>query len=304
MVKMKYGAAAIGVHLCVLVFATAPAMAGWFDSAQKPAAAAIVDPVIDQIQRALDDQRYLDAARMLDERLAADSDDPRLVLLSGELNLARSHYTEALASFKRIEAVPSVRARALEDEGFALSSTSRSDEAVTALQAAVALNPATWRAWNALGAEFDRRHDWEKADAAYDHAMTNSGGAALVLNNRGFSRLSQNRLDDAVTDFVAALQKKPDLTSARNNLRLAIAMKGDYGRAVAGGGDNDRAAILNNAGFAAMLRGDYSQAKDLLGQAIKAKGEYYAVAAANLKTAQNLEASHGTGSADSHASVQ
>ena len=85
-----------------------------------------------------------------------------------------------------------------------------------------------------------------------------------------------------MTDSVAALQKKPDLTSARNNLRLAIAMKGDYGRAVAGGGDNDRAAILNNAGFAAMLRGDYSQAKDLLGQAIKAKGEYYAVAAANL----------------------
>ena len=37
-----------------------------------------------------------------------------------------------------------------------------------------------------------------------------------------------------------------------------------------------------------MLRGDYTKAKDLLTQAMKAKGEYYALAAENLKMTQSL----------------
>jgi ATP/maltotriose-dependent transcriptional regulator MalT len=100
--------------------------------------------------------------------------------------------------------------------------------------------------------------------------------------------MSQSRLDEAILDFVAALQKKPDLASARNNLRLAMAMKGEYDRAINGAAATDRAAVLNNAGYAAMLRGDYTKAKDLLTQAMKAKGEYYAIAAANLEMTQNL----------------
>jgi tetratricopeptide (TPR) repeat protein len=119
--------------------------------------------------------------------------------------------------------------------------------------------------------------------------MKASGGSAMVLNNRGFSRLSQHRLDEAATDFVAALQKKPDFVSARNNLRLAIAMKGEYVRATEGASATDRASVLNNAGFAAMARGDYSTAENLLGQAIQAKGEYYSVATANLERVRGLQ---------------
>jgi Flp pilus assembly protein TadD len=177
---------------------------------------------------------------------------------------------------------------AREGEGIVLAQLGRGDEALPVLQAAVAANPSAWRAWNALGSEFDRRHDWADAETAYDHALSASSNSAMVLNNRGFSRLSQGKQDEAILDFVAALQKKPDLATARNNLRLAIAMKGEYDRAVTGAGASDQAAILNNAGFAAMLRGDYAKAKELLTQAMKAKGEYYAVAAANLEMTQNL----------------
>ncbi len=123
------------------------------------------------------------------------------------------------------------------------------------------------------------------------------------MNNRGFSRLSQNRMDDAAADFVAALQKKPDFMSARNNLRLTIAMKGDYAHAIEGASSSDRASILNNAGFAAMARGDYSEAEDLLGQAIQARGEYYSVAASNLEMVHGLETGSyvgGIGNAPSH----
>jgi Flp pilus assembly protein TadD len=259
------------------------------------AAATANDESVARIQSALDDQRYVDASSMLEQQLVNSGDDPRLVVLVGKLNLARGRYQDALSAFKRVEEAAPVRAQAQEGEGITLSILGRSDEALVALKSAVSQNPNAWRAWNVLGSEYDRRHDWANAQDAYGHAVAASNGAALVLNNRGFSYLSQHHLDEAVADFVSALQKKPDLVQARNNLRLAMAMKGEYDRAVAGAGSADRAIVLNNAGYAAMLRGDYDSAKDLLERAMNAKGEYYAVAAANLKTTQDLAKGAGRG---------
>jgi Flp pilus assembly protein TadD len=59
---------------------------------------------------------------------------------------------------------------------------------------------------------------------------------------------------------------------------------------------DDHAAALNNAGFAAILRGDYVQAENLLQLAMKAKGTFYARAAANLQLAQGLQSQHGNAS--------
>jgi len=272
----------------VALLSAGPAQAGLFGGAAAPVPT-VNDGIVNQIQQALDDQRFVDAGSLLDRALISGSSDPRLALLAGELNLSRGRYDVALASFKQIDAQPALRARALEGEGVGMSLLGRIEEALPVLEAAVALNPNAWRAWNTLGVIYDRRQDWSKADGAYDHAMTASNASPLVLNNRGFSRLSQNRLDDAAADFVAALQKKPDFSPARNNLRLTIAMKGDYTRATEGASAADRPSILNNAGFAAMARGDYSTARNLLGQAIQAKGEYYSVAAANLETVHGLE---------------
>ena len=278
----RYAAALVLAGMAIFTSANA----GWFDGS--PETTEVSDQTVLQIQQAVDDQRYLDASRMLNDALLKSDNDPRLLVLAGQVSLYRGQYDSALKSFKQIDENKAVHARAVEGEGLALSLLGRSDEAVKALQAAVAANPAAWRAWNALGTEYDRRHDWQDAGAAYEHALSASGGSPLVFNNRGFSRLSQNRLEDATADFVAALDKKPDFVLARNNLRLAIAMKGDYQRAVSGAETANRAAILNNAGFVAMLHGDYSTAKDLLGQAMKAKGEYYAVAAANLEKTNGL----------------
>ncbi|HUO97035.1 MAG TPA: tetratricopeptide repeat protein [Rhizomicrobium sp.] len=280
--------------VCVALLAlgmlwSAPAAAGLFgdDADQKPQ---VSDSAIAEIERALDDQRYLDAGRMLDQVALASEDDPRIGVLTGELALARSRPQDALARFKMLDTVAAVRPRALQGEGIALAALGKTDEAIPVLQKAVAEDAGLWRAWNALGVECDQRHDWAGAEAAFEHALKASGDSPIVLNNRGFSRLSQNRPDEAIADFVQALQKKPDFASARNNLRLAIAMKGDYQRAVSGASAADRAAVLNNAGYVAMLRGDYAAAKELFGQSMKAKGEYYGVAADNLEMAKTLEA--------------
>lgn len=250
----------------------------------------VSEAAISEIQRAIDEQRLLDAGRILDEALLGGAKDPRLTLLSGDVSLARGRYNAALAAYKEAEAAPADHAKALQGQGLALSMLGRSDEALAILQKSVAEDPSAWRAWNALGSEYDNRAQWSLADAAYEHAMTASGGSALVLNNRGYSRLLQHRRDEAVSDFVAALQKKPGLAEARTNLRLALAMGGDYDRAIAGGAPADQAILLNNAGFAAGMRGDYAMAEDLLGRAITLKSEYYGRASENLKIVRALAA--------------
>jgi Flp pilus assembly protein TadD len=274
--------------LCTMLGAL-PAQAGIFDRApEKPAPAQVSDATIQQIKIAFDDQRYLDAGKLLDQALLVAHGDPRLTYWAAELSLARGRYQDALTNFSSIKTDPKVHTLAMAGEGIALAKLGRSQEAIMSLQAAVTEDPKAWRAWNALGSEYDRKHEWANAEAAYGHALSASGGAAIVLNNRGFSWLSQKKLDLAISDFVAALQKKPDLAPARANLRLAMSMQGEYERAVNGAVAADQAIALNNAGYAAMLRGDYDKAKDLFTRAMKVKGGYYSLAAANLEKTQNL----------------
>ena len=273
----------------VLTLGATSAQAGLLSRSAKPAPA-VSDAVVADAQRAIDEQRLLDAGRILDGARIGGLRDPRLDLLGGDLNLRRGRYAAALAHYQAAETGPEQRGRALQGQGVTLSLMGRSDEALAILQRAVEADPGAWRAWNALGREYDNRTLWADAEGAYTHAMSASNGDALVLNNRGYSRLLQQRRDEAITDLVAALQKRPSFVEARTNLRLALAMRGDYDRAVAGGSPDDQAALLNNAGFAAGMRGDYAKAEVLLGQALELKSAYYGRASENLKFVRALAA--------------
>ena len=267
--------------LGVLALAVAPSLA---DARTKPAAATVSVDVA-AIQAAMDEQRFQDAGRMIDGATLAGARDPILGLLAGELRLARGQYDDALKIFKDLPEKPALKARLMCDRGLALSLIGKSDEAFAALKQAVILDDSQWRAWNALGGEYDRRQDWANAEDAYAHALTASNRDAIVLNNRGFSRVLQNRLDDGIADLVAALQKKPDLSAARTNLRLAMGLKGDYDRALAAGPQEDKAALYNNVGYAAMLRGDQARATELFNKALTERSEFYGRASNNLDLA-------------------
>jgi Flp pilus assembly protein TadD len=245
---------------------------------------------IEDIQAALSEQRLVDAARMIDQSLIAGDRNPMLLVLSGELNLARGRHDAAREVFKQAQTHAEVRTQALQGLGVSLSLLGKSEEALRVLKDAVAADGRAWRAWNALGQEHDRRQEWQAARVAYDQAVATSGGSAIALNNRGFSSLLQGRGDEAIADLVAALQKRPDLAAARTNLRLAIGMRGEYERALASAPQEDRAALLNNVGYAAMLRGDQANARLLFNQALTAKGQFYSRAAYNLETSTGLDA--------------
>ena len=265
---------------------------------QRPAQAPpqVSNDRLDQIQRALDEKRFVDAGELIDQLTLAGAADPRLSLMAGELGLARGRYEAAIQAF-RLARSTAVASQAREGEALALTQLGRGREALPLLRQVVNENPKAWRAWNALGVESDKAQAWSDAEQAYAHALAAAPDPAVTLNNRGYSRLLQGRLDAAVADFVAALGARPDLTEARANLRLALALRGDYDRAVDGADDQDRAALLNNAGLAAGARGDFAQAETLLKKAMEVNGQFYPRAAENLALVRTL-ASRTEGDAD------
>jgi Flp pilus assembly protein TadD len=279
-----------------LLLAATPAQAGLFGfgSKDKPAQAAAPanreEAVVRETQRAIDEQRYSDAGKLLDRAFAAGMSDPRLMVLTGELHLARGENEDALASFSSLQITPAVFVQAATGKGIALSRLGRSGEAIQALRQAVASDPGAWRAWNALGVEYDRQKNWQQAELAYAEALKSPSAGAMVYNNRGYSRLLQGRQTEASADFVAALDRDPGFAVARTNLRLALAVRGEYERATTVSGAEDRAAILNNAGFAALMRGDLEQAESLFTQAIAARGKAYGRAQENLELTRGLMA--------------
>lgn len=280
--KPRHSLTALAAGLVLALLAWTPAHAG--------PGPAVTDARIAEISRALDEQRLVDAGRLLDQAMLEGARDTRLDLLTGELQLARGRPADALETFNRAMTGPATRAGGLQGAGLALSLLGRSDEALAMLTEAVTVDPRAGRAWNALGAEHDRRRAWAQSEAAYERAFATLENDAPAFNNRGFSRLLQGRVDEAVADFVQALERKPDMAAARTNLRLAMAMRGEYEQAVSGGAREEMPALLNNAGFAAVVRGDYDQADALLARAVRARGEYYQRASANLEYARDLAA--------------
>jgi Flp pilus assembly protein TadD len=258
---------------------------------QKAGPADHADVIAEQVRQALDERQQMAAADLLDKARLDGVKSPMLTVLGGQLLLAEGRFGDAAPLFRSVENEPGVRAAALEGEGIALSQMGKSDQAFADLKQATALDKTRWRAWNALAREYDIRHDWKESKAAYADALAAPGAdQAIVLNNRGYSHMLQNQPEQATPDLVAALAKDPDLKAARTNLRIAMAVQGQYDRAVTAGGGDDRAAVLNNVGLAAAIRGDYREAERLLTQAIEIKGNNYERAADNLQLAKNLEA--------------
>ena len=244
-----------------------------------------------EVSQALDEKRYVDAGDLLNKAQIDGVKSVRLDRLRGEVLLATGHFAEAVAQLRPITTDPTEGAKALECEGLALSIMGKSDQAFAALKSATSADKTLWRAWNGLGREYDLRHDWKESKAAYAEALAAPGAnSAIVLNNRGYSYLLQNEPDQAIPDFVSALAKDPALAAARTNLRIAMAVQGHYDRAAVTGAGDDRAAVLNNVGLAAAVRGDYREAEKLLQEAIDAKGANYERAFDNLELAKNLEA--------------
>jgi Flp pilus assembly protein TadD len=240
-------------------------------------------------ERALSESRHRDAGRLIERVLLSEPENWEAQLLLAELHLASGDPQRADAVFETLVDKAGVGGRALQGHGIALTLLGDMDEGVESLQRAVAQDSGLWRAWNALGYHHDTNRDWAAAGDSYGKALEGNPNSALIYNNRGFSRLMQKRLEEAVADFDRALRIDPESEVARENLRLALAWQGKYVHAMTGVSNRDMPRILNNIGYIALMRGDYGNAEAYLLRAMEADPRYNETAARNLSYLKQIQ---------------
>ncbi|HET6518756.1 MAG TPA: tetratricopeptide repeat protein [Geminicoccaceae bacterium] len=242
---------------------------------------------------ALETRRAARAKQLFESIVAQAPDDAEALTGLGEAEVLLGDYGAGLdhsrKAAERAGERTGLKARALYSSGIALLLTNRTDEAETTLVAAVENDPRSWRAWNALGRARDGRKDWEQARVAYERALALAPNEGAVLNNFGLSKLSAGDLDGAAALFVRALEASPDLAAAETNLRITLALRGEYNEALAGVDAERMPDALNNAGYAALLRGDYPKARVLFLQAIDASPSFYEPSWSNLRFLSSVE---------------
>jgi Flp pilus assembly protein TadD len=261
--------------------------------APKGAADQSVEQLREQAAAALETRRAVRAKQLYGSLLAHAPDDPEGLMGLGEAEVLLGDYQSGLDhsrdAAERAGERAELKARAFHNSGIALLLTDRAQEAKAMLEAAVEADPRSWRAWNALGRAHDAAREWQPAHAAYQRALALAPREGAVLNNYGLSKLSAGDLDGAAALFVRALEASPDLAAAETNLRLTLALQGQYDEALAGVDAEHMPEALNNAGYAALLRGDYPKARVLFLQAIDASPTFYEPSWSNLRFLSSVE---------------
>jgi Flp pilus assembly protein TadD len=229
-------------------------------------------------------EQYREAAQLFAQVLERHADDIRAKLGLAEASLATGGARAALETFKEIAAVPGDHSNAaLQGQGLSLLVLGQADQARDVLLRVVATDPAAWRAWNALGRCHDLRENWAEANHAYAMALKAKPDAYIVHNNAGMSLLAQSRRGEAELRFLDALNLRPDFEVARNNLRFALAMQGKYREAFANTARPEMPVVLNNVGYAALLRGDGDRAKAYFTRAMETSPHFFEAAYENLQ---------------------
>ena len=288
-----------GLRTVALIALASLALSGCATAMRSPAptpdlaARPSVEELREQAAAALETRRAARAKQLYESILAQAPDDAEALMGLGEAEVLLGDFAAALDhSGKAAELAgerAELKARALYNSGIAQLLTHRAEQAEATLEASVENDPSSWRAWNALGRARDAHRDWPRAGEAYERALALAPGEGAVLNNFGLSKLSAGDLEGAAALFVRALQASPDLAAAETNLRLALALRGQYDEALAGVVAASMPDALNNAGYAALLRGDYPKARILFLQAIDASPSFYEPAWSNLRFLSSVE---------------
>ena len=245
----------------------------------------------DHGEAALRAERYADAASYFNRILKAFPEDQQARLGLGEAFLGQGHLDQALVVFEQLddEAEGQLRIKAVQGQGLVWLRKGDHGKAKAFLDDAVAKDPDLWRGWNALGRLHDGEGEHEAARVAYRRAIEIRPKAAFLHNNLGFSLLASGNPAYAESSLRRALELDPELEVAATNLRLALALQGRYGSALAGADPSDRAVVMNNVGYAALLRGDHDKARSLFLGAMTADPGFFGEAKRNLAFLDTLE---------------
>ncbi|TNE36555.1 MAG: tetratricopeptide repeat protein [Alphaproteobacteria bacterium] len=220
--------------------------------------------------------------------LTAEPDNKDALFGLAESNLALGHTEDARTLYQELVTDDTFRARAFQGQGLAFLRDGQSDRALVNLSSAVDADQSLWRSWNAMGQIYDSREAWDDANNAYAFGLLQNPNSVALRNNVGMSLLLQDKPDEALKHFEAALNIDPRNQTATSNRQITLAKLGRYSEALEGVSQQDRYIALNNIGYIAMLKGDLKRARHYFNLAAEESPAYYKTAEENLKRVEQM----------------
>ena len=118
-------------------------------------------------------------------------------------------------------------------QGVAYKQQGKSDQAIEALEHAVAANPKHYMAWASLGNLYKTaRKDIPKAVSAYEHAVEGIKKDKIVWANLGMAYYRNNQIEQALKALITASTLDPNDAEIRANLGTVRRQKGDIAAAI------------------------------------------------------------------------
>ncbi len=250
------------------------------------------------VERALDPLSVIDESNLADVMLTAAApneavsyfhraalEDPERVDLQRGLatSLVRAgRASEALTVWQRVVAHDGTMDQDRVDYADALIRTGDWSGAQAQLDA----TPPTFETYERYRLEAmiaDSEEDWPRADSFYETAAGLTTRPANVLNNWGYSHLTRGDYSGAEELFMRSISYDPDLFTAKNNLVLARAAQGNYTLPLISMTQTERAQLLHTAGLSAVRRGDVSQGRGLLNEAVDTHPQHFDAAVDALR---------------------
>lgn len=228
-----------------------------------------VDTYLILADQAITQHSFREGKRILEKILRQDPENEKARLILANMHFLQGKIDLALVAYQELLEFDGIKAEAYQGHGLSLMKKGAWEEAVVSLKNAVKYDHSLWRAWNALGYYYDKHENWQQAMSSYDMALQFNARSSMVYNNRGFSLILQNQTKRAVEDLTKAVLFDPENTHAQTNLQIALSLSGNYRRAVSLSDTNNKPSSLNNAGYIAILNGDFENAEKLLNMAMK-----------------------------------
>lgn len=240
-----------------------------------------IDVRLEQAETLLNQHQYVRLQSLVSGVLAEDGDNPEAIALMAMVLLHDGEFVQAEQLLNKSPDLshPFI----LEVKGLLLLAQGEFELALDWFTDLTKHNPNRWRSWDGLGVAQDLLGEHQLAQASYEHALLADGPEEKIQNNLGYSHLLADDLQAAQQILFRVLARYPEAQRVRANLALVLARTGQYEQAIHHWQHlYSDAQALNNAGYVAMLQGDFSLAQRYFERALVASPRFYATAERNL----------------------
>lgn len=135
------------------------------------------------------------------------------------------HDTESV--FRHAVAASPTALMAHANLGMVLAAGGKTDEAIVALEKAMALNDHYAQIYEVLALAYDKKGESEKAISLYRKAISLDSNFIDAYSNLGNTLMMAGRYDEAIHEYLAAIRKDPEFFDAYYNMGIACYSRGD-----------------------------------------------------------------------------